>query len=100
MVTVMGLVLNHMGCCGNRLLWFTAVEIPVTTARGTFEGRWVGRGGLRGRHELAATVQSVAAQAGCMIFQAFFVNNRQRRLACCQVMVVRVVALEDAVGER
>lgn len=94
-MTVVGLILNDMGCCrsGDCIFRVTAVEIPMAAAGGAFERGWICGSSGRGGHELAAAVQSMAAHTGSVILEAFFVDQRRRRGRRV------VVALEDTIGE-
>lgn len=98
-VAVVGLVLDNLsGRCSSRggeILRLPPVEVAVAAACRTLDGGRVAVVGSWGRHELPASVQGVAAQAGSVVLEALPVDEairgRRRRLL--------VVALEDAVGE-
>ena len=85
------------------LVGVAAVEVPVAPAGGALDGGRVAGGGRGGRHELAAAVERMAAEARRMVLQAFLVCYRSRgggRVDQVVVVVsVVVVALEDSVGE-
>lgn len=103
MMPVVGLVFYNM--CGvgrrrKRLFGFAAVEIPVASASGAFKRGRVSLGGGRGRHELAAAIESMTSQARRMVFLAFFVGDDHRSVGQMVVVVVmRVMALQYSVAE-
>lgn len=117
MVAVVGLVLESRGGVRRweRLFRLPAVEVAVAAAGSAFEGGGVSGSGSRGRHELAATVDGVASQAGGVVLEAFLVSNQKGSMWVVVVVVAVVVeagvvvvevvvdsrvALEDAVRER
>lgn len=116
MVAVVGLVLESCGGVRRweRLLGLPAVEVAVAAAGSAFERGGVSGSGSRGRHELAATVDGVASQAGGVVLEAFLVSNQEgsmwvvvvvrgvveAAMAVVEVVVDSRVALEDAVRER
>lgn len=95
------------------------MEVAVAAAGSAFEGGGVSGSGSRGRHELAATVDGVASQAGGVVLEAFLVSNQKGSMwvvvvvvggggvvvveagvVVVEVVVDSRVALEDAVRER
>ena len=58
-----------------RVLWLTAVEVPVAAAGGALDGCRVAGGGGGCGHEFPTAVERVAAESGGVVLQAFLVYN-------------------------